>query len=120
MSHCVLLTVNSKLRGIVDLKHYRCNRVGDLESYSMYSAFAHLVIDRLIVENTVHRAGRYSEFMTTYVYSIQILITVLTLVLELIHNQFVPAASVPGQKKVKPCSGLCHRIPTLDRPPVVC
>jgi len=48
------------------------------------------------------------------------LITLLALVLEVIDNHFLPAASMPGQKKVKPCSGLCHRIPTSDRPPVVC
>ena len=53
--------------GVVDLKHYRCNRVGDLESYSKYAVFVLLIIDRLITTQLVRRAGRCSEFITTYV-----------------------------------------------------
>ena len=67
VSGYIILIVSVKLMGVIDLKHYRCNRVGDLKSHRRYTVFSLLVIDRLIIKKLVRSTSRSSEFMITYV-----------------------------------------------------
>jgi len=110
---------------IVDLKHYRCNRVGGIKDHSKCAAFSLLTIARLI-KPVGRRVGRSCELVAPNSRD-TMLTSLLIPVLEVIHSHFSRSsatssstASEPETKKVKPCSGFCARIPTLDRPPVVC
>jgi len=120
-----------QLMGILDLKHYRCNRVGGIKNYSECAAFCPWIIAWLIKPLAVRRVGRSCEWMTPKSQD-TMLISLLILVLEVIYSHFAESftksstsprsstASEPEMKKVKSCSGFCTRIPTFDRPPVVC
>ena len=130
MSDCSAIP-RDQLMGILDLKHYRCNRVGGVKNYSKCIAFCPRIIARLIKPLAVRRVGRSCELMTPKSQD-TMLIPLLILVLEVIYRHFAESfttsstsprsstASEPEMKKVKPCSGFCTRIPTFDRPPVVC
>jgi len=121
-------TPSSQLMNPLDLKHYRCNRVGGIKNYSKCAAFSLLIITGLI--KPVRHIGRSCESMSPNCPD-TILTPLLILVREVIYSFPRPStkssislwpitASEPKMKKVRPCSGFCARTPTVDRPSVVC